>query len=252
MISNDKDTKKDSDIVFGPKEIKSDFGIKLQEMMEAGLHFGHKTSRCHPKMKPYIFGVRNTVHIIDLERTAQKLEETLNFIKKLASEGKNLMIIGTKIQAKDLVEKIAKEHDLPYVSERWVGGTFTNFEVIKKRIDYFKDLEKKKADRELDKYTKKERMQIDEELADFETKFGGIRNLEKLPDAVFVLDIKKETVAIKEAAKKGIKIIAVADTNVDPEIADYFIPANDDAISSLSYILDKVSQVLKKSKKIKK
>jgi len=228
---------------------KSNFGINPEEMTEAGLHFGHRVSRCHPKMKPYLFGVRNTVHIIDLEKTARKLEEALNFIQKLISEEKILMIVGTKIQAKELVKKIAQDCGLPYVSERWVGGTFTNFEIIKKRIDYFKDLERKKIQKEFEKYTKKEQAKIEEELNDLEIKFGGIKNLEKIPDAILVLDMKKDKVAIAEARKKGIKIIAIADTNVDPDWADYPIPGNDDAISSIKYILEKVAEVIKKARK---
>lgn len=232
-----------------PKSKKGDFKINADEMLEAGLHFGHRVSRCHPKMKPYIFGVRNTVHIIDLEKTAQKLEEALKLIQELVSEKKILMVVGTKIQAKDLVKKTAEECDLPYVSERWIGGTFTNFEIIKKRVDYFKDLERKKAAGEFEKYTKKEQMKLDKELGDLEIKFGGIKNLEKIPDAVFVLDMKKDKVAIIEARKKGTKIIAVADTNVDPDLADYPIPASDDSIASIKYILEKVKEAVLKAKK---
>jgi len=240
--------KKDN-ISFSPKAKKSNFKIDPEEMMEAGLYFGHRVSRCHPRMKPYIFGVRNTVHIIDLEKTAQKLKEALSFIQELISEGKTLMVVGTKIQAKELVRKMAEDCDLPYVSERWIGGTFTNFEIIKKRIDYFKDLERKKTEKELEKYTKKEQMKIDKELDDLKVKFGGIKNLEKIPDAIFVLDMKKDKVAIAEARKKGIKIVAIADTNVDPDLADYPVPASDDSISSIRYILDKLTEVVKKAKK---
>lgn len=240
---------KKEDIPYNPKGIKSKFKLDFEEMLEAGLHFGHRVSRCHPRMKPYIFGVRSTVHILDLEKTAQKFEEALVFIQELVSQGKNLMIVGTKIQAKELVKKMAEDCGLAYVSERWIGGTFTNFEVIKKRVDYFKELERKKSEKELEKYTKKERMEIDEELKDFEMKFGGIKDLEKIPDTIFILDMKKDEVAIREAKKKEVKIVAIADTNVDPDLVDYPIPANDDAISSIRYILDKVSEVIKKAKK---
>ena len=165
------------------------------------------------------------------------------------NEGKILMLIGTKIQAKSLVKKMAEDLDLPYVSERWLGGTFTNFKVIKQRIDYFKDLKEKRDKKEFEKYTKKERIKIDQELEDLEMKFGGIKSLEKIPDAIFVLDMKKDGVAAKEARMKGIKVVGIADTNVDPTLADYPIPANDDAISSIKYILDKVKEVIKKAKK---
>jgi small subunit ribosomal protein S2 len=231
------------------KKIKeSDFGINTEEMAQAGLHFGHRTFRVHPKMKPYLFGVRNAVHIIDLEKTAEKLKEALNFIQQLISENKVLLLAGTKVQAKDLVKSTAKECGLPYVSERWLGGTFTNFETIKKRIDYFKDLERKKAEGGLEKYTKKEKADIDKELRTLELKVGGIKNLIKLPEAIFVLDMKKDVLAIKEAKRKGVKVIAIADTNTDPTLVDYPIPANDDAMSSLSYLLGKVKETILKAK----
>jgi len=254
MISENHITSEEEikDENFTPsKAKKSGFNLDSNEMMEAGLHFGHKASRCHPKMKPYLFGVRNTVHIIDLEKTLPKFKDALNFIQKLVSEGKTLLVVGTKIQSKELVKKIAQECDLSYVNERWVGGTFTNFEVIKKRIDYFKDLEKKKSQKELEKYTKKERAKIDQELNNLEVKFGGIKNLERVPDAILVLDMKKDRVAIDEARIKKVKIVAIADTNVDPGLVDYPIPANDDAISSIKYILDKITEVIKKAKKVK-
>lgn len=227
---------------------KSEFNIDIEEMTKAGLHFGHRTSRVHPKMMPYIAGVRNTIHIIDLEKTKEKLKEALEFIQQLISENKILLIIGTKIQIKDLVKDFAIEFGLPYVNERWLGGTFTNFGEIKKRVEYFKDLERKKTEGELEKYTKKERAKIEREIRDLEIKFGGIKNLERLPDAVFVLDMKKENLAVKEAKMKGIKVIAISHTNTDPTLADYPIPANDDAISSILYILEKVKDAIKKAK----
>jgi len=230
------------------KAQEKDFGIKVEEMAAAGLHFGHRTSKVHPKMEPYFYGIRNTVHIIDLEKTAEKLKEALKFIQELISENKTLFLVGTKIQVKDLIESIAKDCSLPYVTNRWLGGTFTNFETILKRIEYFKDLEKKRVEGELEKYTKKEKAKIDQELKKLEIKFGGIKNLEKLPDAIFVLDMKKDALAVKEARMKGIKVIGISDSNTDPTLADYPIPANDDAISSVKYILEKVAEVIKKAK----
>jgi len=227
---------------------KFDLNINLEEMAQAGIHFGHRTSRINPKMKPFLYGVRNGVNIIDLEKTIEKFKEALEFIQELISEEKVLLLVGTKIQVKNLVKEMAQEYSLPYVTERWLGGTFTNFENIKKRIEYFKDLENKNKEGELDKYTKKERAKFEQELRNLEIKFGGIKNLEKLPDAIFVLDMKKDAAAIKEAKTHGIKIIAIADTNVDPTLADYPIPANDDAISSVKYILEKVKEVIKKYK----
>lgn len=225
-----------------------DFKINPEEMAQAGLQFGHRTSRIHPKMKPYIYTARNSVHLIDLEKTAQNLKEALKFIQKLISDGKILLLIGTKIQIKDLVKNIAKDCDLPYISERWLGGTFTNFKTIKKRIEYFKELEEKKEKGELAKYTKKERANMDKELRNLEVKFGGIKELKELPDAIFVLDMKKDALAVKEARKKGVIVVGIADTNIDPTLADYSIPANDDAVSSVKYILEKVKEVILKAK----
>ena len=227
---------------------KTDLKLDTEEMARAGLHFGHKTSRVHPKMMPYLAGVKNTIHIIDLEKTKEKLAEALKFIQQLISENKILLIVGTKVQVKDLVKSMAQELALPCVTERWLGGTFTNFETIKKRIEYFKDLEIKKKEGELEKYTKKERAKIDQELRDLEIKFGGIKDLERLPDAILVLDMKKDDLAIKEARMKGIKIIAISHSNTDPTLADYPIPANDDAISSVKYILDKIKEVIIEAK----
>ena len=227
---------------------KTDLKLDTEEMARAGLHFGHRTSRVHPKMMPYLAGVKNTIHIIDLEKTKEKLAEALKFIQQLISENKILLIVGTKVQVKDLVKSMAQELALPCVTERWLGGTFTNFEIIKKRIEYFKDLERKKKEGELEKYTKKERAKIDQELRNLEIKFGGIKNMERLPDVILVLDMKKDDLAIKEARMKGIKIIAISHSNTDPTLADYPIPANDDAISSVKYILDKIKEVILKAK----
>ena len=224
------------------------FGLNLEEMTQAGLPFGHRISRIHPKMMPFLYGAKNTVHIIDMEKTKEEFEKALKFIQEIISENKVLLFVGTKIQAKDLVKEFAEDLSLPYVIERWLGGTFTNFEIIKKRIDYFKDLEKKKREGELEKYTKKEKAKIDHEILGLEMKFGGIKEMEKLPDAIFVLDMKKDDLAVKEAKMKGIKVIGISDTNVDPTLADYPIPANDDAISSLKYILGKIKEVIQNAK----
>lgn len=225
--------------------------LDVEEMASAGLHFGHKTSKTHPKMAPYLFGIRNAVHIIDLEKTKEKLEEALKFIKELVSEDKVLLLVGTKVQAKDLVKSAAMECGLPYVYNRWLGGTFSNFGIIQKRVAYFKDLESKKAVGELEKYTKKERLGFDKEIKDLEIKFGGIKNMGKLPDAIFVCDMIEDELAIKEAKMKGIKVIAICHTNVDPTLVDYPIPASDDAMSSIKYILDKIKEVVLKNQHVK-
>lgn len=229
-------------------EEKGNFGIDIEDMVRAGVHFGHRISKVHPKMKSYLAGIKNTVHIIDLEKTKEKLEQALKFIQDLIAQGKVLLLIGTKIQVRNLVKEVAESCDLPYVNERWLGGTFTNFGIILKRIEYFKELERKKAEGELEKYTKKERAKIDKEIATLKIKFEGLKKLTQLPDAIFVLDMKKDHTAIREAKMKGIKVVGLVDTNIDPTLADYPIPANDDAISSVKYILEKVKEVILKAK----
>ena len=222
----------------------------IQEMMKAGLHFGHKKSKTHPKMKPYITGVRNMVHIIDLVKTKEKLEEALTFVAELLKEDKVLLLVGTKIQIKALVERTAKEAKIPYISGRWIGGLFTNFENISKRIEELRELERKEKEGELEKYTKKERLKITDQKRVLEMKFGGIKDIEKLPDAVFICDYDKNGLAVREARMKGIPVIAITDTNTDPTLIDYAIPANDDTVSSVGYILEKLKEtILKKGSK---
>ncbi|HOL90492.1 MAG TPA: 30S ribosomal protein S2 [Candidatus Pacearchaeota archaeon] len=227
---------------------ENDLKLNTEKMIEAGLIFGHKKSKTHPKMKKYISGVKNDIHIFDIEKTSEKLKEALNFIYELVSNNKTILFVGTKIQIKDILKDFANEVNCPYINERWCGGTFTNFEIVRKRIEYFKNLELKKEKGELEKYTKKEQMKLDKKIKELEKKFGGIKNLEKLPDAIFILDIKKDYTALLEAKKKGIPVIAIVDTNVNPDLVNYPIPANDDAISSIKYILDIVKEVILKAK----
>lgn len=216
-----------------------DFGLNTEEMARAGVHFGHRVSKLHPKMRPYIQGIKNTVHIIDLEQTKKKLEEALNFIQQAIAQEKIILVVGTKVQARNIVSQVANNLGLAYVVERWLGGTLTNFSEMKRRIDYFQDLKQKRAAGEFEKYTKKEIMKIDRELQELEKKFGGIVSLKRLPDILFVLDMRKDKLACLEARKKGVTVIGVADTNTNPDLADLVIPANDDAISSLEYIMNK-------------
>ncbi len=212
------------------------------------MHFGHSVSRLHPKMKPFVSGIKNNVHMIDMEKSAKEFEQTLKYILNLAADGKTILFVGTKIQARALVKNAAESCRMPYVVERWLGGTITNFETILKRVQYFKDLESKKAYGDFEKYTKKERLLFDRELESLKKKFEGIRNMVKLPDAVFILDMKKDIIVAREAKRKGIKIIGVVDTNIDPTLADYIIPANDDAISSIKYILEKIQETILNNK----
>ncbi|MEK7562510.1 MAG: 30S ribosomal protein S2, partial [Patescibacteria group bacterium] len=179
-----------------------DIKLNVEEMAQAGMNFGHRVSKLHPKMKPYVSSIKNNVNIIDLEKTAKDFEKALKFISKLIAENKTLLFVGTKIQVRNLVKTTAEECNLPYVTERWLGGTITNFETIQKRVEYFKDLEKKKVTGELEKYTKKERLMFDKELESLRVKFEGIKNMPKLPDAVFIFDIKKDEACAREARIK--------------------------------------------------
>lgn len=230
------------------KSKENEITLDVEEMAKYGLHFGHKTSKVHPKMMPFIFGIRNTVHIIDLEKTKERFKEALKFIQKLVLEKKIILFIGTKIQIKELVKEIAIACDFPYITERWLGGTFTNFKTIRKRIEYLLDLEQKKSEGYFEKYTKKEKAKVEKEIEKLEKKFGGMKKMESLPNAIFVCDMVKDKLAIREATMKNIKIIAISDTNADPTLADYPIPANDDAISSVKYILEKVKEIILKTK----
>ncbi len=224
--------------------------LSVEEMSRAGLQFGHRKAKIHPKMKPFLAGVRNTIFVIDLEKTKDKFEAALDFMRDLAAEGKTILIVGTKTQFKRIVKENAIAMGMPYVNERWLGGAFTNFKIIKKRIDYFKELERKTVAGEFEKYTKKEQAGIQKEIKTLEKKLGGIKTMDKMPDAVFVLDMEKDKLAVKEARENGIKVIGVADVNIDPDIADYPIIANDDSMSSATYILNKIKEAVLAGKQI--
>ncbi len=220
----------------------------IEEMLKAGMHFGHRTSKWHPKMEPYIFTTRNGIHIIDLIKTQKLLKVALEFIKKAASEGKTILFVGTKAQARKPIERLAKETGMPYITGKWLGGCLTNFTVIKRSVKKYKDLLEQKEHGKLDKYTKKERLNFDREIAKLEARFGGLVNLNKLPDALFIWDIKKEKTAVKEAKRKNIPVIAVCDTNVDPTGIKYIIPSNDDATKTIKLVLRLVEEAIKEGK----
>mgnify|MGYP001583948554 FL=1 len=182
--------------------MNKDVKINTEEMAQAGVNFGHKVSSLHPKMKPYVSGIKNNVNIFDLEKTAKEFEKALKFISALIQDGKTILFVGTKIQMRAIVKAAAEECAMPYVVERWLGGTFTNLETILKRVEYFKDLEKKKATGELEKYTKKERINFDREMEKLRVKFEGIKNMAKLPEAVLLLDLKKTKFAPENQKEK--------------------------------------------------
>ena len=232
----------------GGKKYKK-FGIKIEEMEEKGVHLGHRISKLHPKMTNFVVGIRNTVHIIDLEKTEICLKKALTFISELFEKGGNMLLVGTKPPLRNLVKETAQDCNIPYITERWLGGTFSNFKVISQRAKYYRELRKEKEETDFEKYPKKERIRKEKDLIKLEKKFEGIKNLNEIPKAVFICDIKKDKLALKEAKMKGVKVVAIVDTNVDPNSVDYPIPANDDAIPSVKYILEKVAEVIKKSKK---
>lgn len=187
-------------------------------------------------MKPFIYTERNTVHIIDLQQTQSKLKQAQEFVSDLVASGGTVIFIGTKRQAQKTIKEVAEKIEMPYVCERWLGGTFTNFPVIKKQIAKLQDLERKRESGELAKYTKKEQVVFDKEIDRLTRFFGGLRKLNKLPEAIFVIDINEEMSAIKEARRKRVKIVAICDTNVNPDLVDYCIPANDDAVKVIELI----------------
>lgn len=222
--------------------------ISLKKMLKEGVHFGHQKSRRHPKMKDYIFGVRNRISIIDLQQTLKKLEEALAFIERVKRSGRQILFVGTKKQAKKLVRSAAIHCEMPFVAERWIGGTFTNFKFIRGRARYLKDSQEKFASGGFKKYTKFEQMKKAEELEKLERKMGGIKNMTEFPGAVFVASAKEDSLAIKEAKKAGIPVIALVDTDINPIPMDYPIPANDDAISSLKLMLGYICQAITEEK----
>lgn len=223
--------------------------IKLKDLLEAGCHFGHQTSRWNPKMKPYIFTARDKIHIFDLVKTKEGLEVAYDFIKKLVADGGKIVFVGTKRQAKEIVKETAIKVGMPYSSEHWIGGTITNWDQIKKNIDKLADLKKKKESGELKEFTKKENLLIDREIAKLENHFGGISTLEHIPEALFVVDVKKELGAVKEAKARGIKVIGLVDTNSNPDLVDFVIPANDDAVKSVQLILNVIEEAVEAGKK---
>ncbi|MDO8592492.1 MAG: 30S ribosomal protein S2 [bacterium] len=220
----------------------------VEEMLKAGMHFGHRTSKWHPKMEPFIFGSRKGVHIIDLRKTEKMLGEALEYLKKLASEGKTILLVGTKTQVKSTLKKIAEEIGMPYVSERWLGGLLTNFAVIRNLVRKYKDLVEKRDSGKLDKYTKKERLDFDREIVKLETNVGGLVGLTKAPDAIFIWDIRKEKTAFTEAKKKKIPVAAVCDTNVNPDGIQYVIPANDDATKGIKLVMNLIKEAVEEGK----
>jgi small subunit ribosomal protein S2 len=225
--------------------------VEMRELLEAGVHFGHRTKRWHPKMSPYIFTERNGIHIIDIQQTVQRLGEAYELVREDISNGGMLLFVGTKKQAQENIAVAAERCGMPYVNQRWLGGTLTNFRTIRQRIDYLIDLEQKYEGGEFEKLVKKEILGVERKMAKLNRRLGGIKNMNRLPSMLLITDVRREYIAVKEANKLGIPIIAMVDTNCDPAPIDYVIPANDDAIRSIKLIADKFADAVIEGKQIR-
>lgn len=215
--------------------------VTMKQLLETGVHFGHRTRRWNPKMARYIYTERNGVHIIDLQQTVKSLNTAYEFIKDTVAQGNQVLFIGTKRQAQETIIQEATRCEMPYVNMRWLGGTLTNWRTIKQRIDYLKDLEARQAAGEFDLLSKKEALMRQREIDKLNGRLGGLKNMEKLPGAVFIIDVMKEETAIKEADRVGIPLVGVVDTNCSPDYIDYVIPANDDAIRAIRLLAGKMA-----------
>jgi len=218
------------------------------ELLKSGMHFGHQKSRWHPKMKPYIFGVRNGVHILDLERSVEMLQVALDYVKGLAATGKVVLFVGTKRQAQPLVRAAAESCGMPFLTERWIGGVLTNFDETKQRIKKYKNLKQQIATGEIEKYTKKEQLDLIKSVAKMDKYLAGLTTMEKMPDAMFIIDMRVCKTAVNEGLRTNVPIIGVCDTNVNPDQATYIIPANDDAVNSIKTISNLIAEAINEGK----
>ncbi len=225
--------------------------LPMKSLLEAGVHFGHRTGRWHPRMRPFIFTERNGIHIIDLQQTMGKLEEAYNFVRDTVAAGGTILFVGTKRQAQETVAAEAQRCGMPYVNVRWLGGTLTNFRTIRSRIDYLLKLEERQASGELDKLPKKEALTLTRELAKLQVRLGGLKEMRRLPKALFIVDTRHEENAIREAKALGIPLIAMCDTNSDPDPITYPIPSNDDAIRAIKLLTGKIADAVIEGKNIR-
>ncbi|MCX6007533.1 MAG: 30S ribosomal protein S2 [Chloroflexi bacterium] len=222
--------------------------VTVKQLLEAGAHFGHQTGHWHPKMKSYIFTQRNGIHIIDLEQTVTLLNKACAYVRDLVSNGQTILFVGTKKQAQDIVEEEAKRCGMYYVNQRWLGGMLTNFNTIQGRIDYLVRLEDKKSRGELDYLSKKDKLKVEKEMAKLNKLMGGFKEMTSLPGAIFIIDPTKEKIALNEAKKVGVKLVATVDTNCDPDGIDYIVPSNDDAIKAIKVICSRIADAVLEGK----
>ncbi len=222
--------------------------ISIEEMMEAGMHFGHQTFRRNPKMDPYIFDARSGIHIIDLTKSLPMLEKALDFVREITAGGKQVLFVGTKKQAGELIKKHATACGMPYVDERWMGGLLTNFETLKKRLKYLRELDEKYAKNDFGDMTKKERVELDRVYKSLNITMGGLREMKSIPAAVFVVSVLQDAIAVREAKKLKLPVVAMVDTNADPSLVTYPIPSNDDAKKAIDYVLGLMEEACVTSK----
>ena len=218
--------------------------ITIKQLLEAGAHFGHQTSRWHPRMKSYIFTKRNGIHIIDLEQTASRLDKACEFVRQVVAEGGSILFVGTKKQAQQTIEEEAQRCDMFYVNQRWLGGVLTNFATIQARIDYLVRLEDQRTRGEFKRLPKKEALKLEEEISRLNRQVGGFKEMTSLPEALFIVDPTKERIALAEAKRVGIPVVAIVDTNCNPNDIDYPIPANDDAIRAIKLICSSIADAV--------
>lgn len=223
--------------------------ISMKELLEAGVHFGHQTKRWNPKMKPYIFGAKNGIYIIDLQKTVKLFDEAFEFVRGLSAGGGNVLFVGTKRQAQNAIEEESGRCGMFYVNWRWLGGTLTNYATIRKSIDRLKRLEAILADESVEAFSKKERLSLTRQREKLSRNLEGIKDMDKLPDCIFIADPKKEKIAVNEGKKLGIPIIAIVDTNCDPDLIDYVIPGNDDAIRAIRLFASRIADAVLEGKK---
>jgi len=220
----------------------------MKQLLEAGVHFGHQTRRWNPKMAPYIFTDRNGIYIIDLQKTVKKVEEAYNFVKQVIADGESILFVGTKKQAQDVVKEEAEKCGMFYVNHRWLGGMLTNFQTIRKRVDRLNEVERMEQDEVFNLLPKKEVAELIHERERLQKFLGGIKEMKRLPAALYVIDPRKEHIAVAEARKLGIPIVAIVDTNCDPDEIDYIIPGNDDAIRAVKLITGKIAEAVLEGK----
>lgn len=222
--------------------------ISLKELLEAGVHFGHQTKKRNPKMKKYIYNERNGIHIIDLQQTIKLFDDASRFMSNISAQGRSILFVGTKKQAQDAIAEEAERAGMPYVNQRWLGGLLTNFATLKKSMKKFKDLEKMKLDGDFEHFSKKDASRLEKKYKKMEKLFSGIKEMENPPDVLFVIDPRKESIAVSEAQKLNVPVVAVVDTNCDPDLINYVIPGNDDAIRAIKLFASRISDAILEGK----